>query len=198
MGQLRAGRWRICRRRHRCAGPRVCRSAGCLCAAARHLRAAGDIWTAPRILRLSLWIRRIWRVLRPGLLRRGLLRPRLLWTWLLRASRVAPLERTSDPFSYNAEGSNARTGRSSRTLFARPSLHASPISQSTPRGRWRQPQPVIPCDGPTMIDRDKAEPYDAREASTSILINAQDASTAVPSWRFWTLGSWVARCRLQL
>src|SRR5258708_37638363 len=59
-----------------------------------------------------------------------ILRPRLLWTWLLRASRVAPLERTSDRFRTTPTGSNARTGRSSRTLFARPSLHASPISQS--------------------------------------------------------------------
>src|SRR5260370_451329 len=70
----------------------------CLLQSGRALRASGDIWTAPRILRLSLWIRRIWRVLRPGLLRQWLLWTWLLWTWLLRASRVAPLERTSDRF----------------------------------------------------------------------------------------------------
>jgi hypothetical protein len=41
--------WCVCRRRHWCAGPRVCRFAGYLCAAVRHLRAAGDTWTAPLV-----------------------------------------------------------------------------------------------------------------------------------------------------
>jgi hypothetical protein len=115
--------WCVCRRRHWCGGPRVCRSAGYLCAAARHLRSAGDIWTAPlaRILSLSLLVRRISRLLRPRLLRPWLLRPwllrasRLLWTWALRASRVAPLERASDRFRTTPTRSKVCTGRSSRT-----------------------------------------------------------------------------------